>query len=117
MCTTKTQTCALICRKSKTQLTGKIGKIDVKLSAFENNEIDKRLQLEMRVIRIEKHARIPKARVAFLSIRRPPTTNGLGTSTRAVIIEPGASSASATSAISSTSDAAALSRWSIRLPP
>jgi regulator of replication initiation timing len=32
------------------RLTAKIDKVDAKLGAFENNEIDKRLQLEVRVI-------------------------------------------------------------------
>jgi hypothetical protein len=43
------------------RLTGEIDKIDAKLGAFENNEIDKRLQLEVRVTRIEKHVGIPKS--------------------------------------------------------
>jgi hypothetical protein len=43
------------------RLTGEIDKIDAKLGAFENNEIDKRLQLEVRVTRVEKQVGIPKA--------------------------------------------------------
>jgi hypothetical protein len=48
MCARRTQTCAPICRKSKTRLIGKF------------DEIDKRQQLEVRVIRIGKHVGIPK---------------------------------------------------------
>jgi hypothetical protein len=43
------------------KLTDEICKIDAKLGAFENNEIDKRLQLEVRVTRIEKHVGISTA--------------------------------------------------------
>jgi hypothetical protein len=42
------------------RLTGKIDKIDAKLGAFENNEIDKRLQLEVRVTSVEKRLRLSK---------------------------------------------------------
>jgi hypothetical protein len=35
--------------------TPKIERIDVKLTKFEESEIDKRLQLEVRVAAIEKH--------------------------------------------------------------
>ena len=42
------------------RLTGKIDKVDAKLGAFENNEIDKRLQLEVRVTSIEKRLRLSK---------------------------------------------------------
>jgi dynactin complex subunit len=37
------------------QLDAKIDRIDTKLTKFEENEIDKRLQLEVRVTTIEKH--------------------------------------------------------------
>ena len=43
------------------RLTGEIDKIDAKLGAFENKEIDKRLQLEVRVTHLEKHVGISKA--------------------------------------------------------
>jgi hypothetical protein len=42
------------------RLTGKLDKVDAKLGAFENNEIDKRLQLEVRVTHIEKRLRLSK---------------------------------------------------------
>ncbi len=38
----------------QTTLTAKIGHVDEKLGNFENREIDKRLQLEVRVGRLEK---------------------------------------------------------------
>jgi hypothetical protein len=41
-------------------LDAKIDRIDVKLTKFEENEIDKRLQLEVRVSAIEKHLGIDK---------------------------------------------------------
>ena len=41
-------------------LGAKIDRIDVKLTKFEENEIDKRLQLEVRVSHIEKHLGINK---------------------------------------------------------
>ena len=41
-------------------LGAKIDRIDVKLTKFEENEIDKRLQLEVRVAAIEKHLGIDK---------------------------------------------------------
>ena len=44
------------------RLTSKIDKVGAKFGAFESNEIDKRLQLEVRVTRIEKHVGIPKSR-------------------------------------------------------
>jgi hypothetical protein len=40
------------------RLDAKIGRVDSKLGAFEHHEIDKRLQLEVRVSSIEKHLRI-----------------------------------------------------------
>jgi hypothetical protein len=43
------------------RLTGKIDKIDAKLGAFENNEIDKRLQLEVRVTHIEERVGVAKS--------------------------------------------------------
>jgi hypothetical protein len=42
------------------KLDSKIDRIDVKLTKFEENEIDKRLQLEVRVATIEKHLGIDK---------------------------------------------------------
>jgi septal ring factor EnvC (AmiA/AmiB activator) len=41
-------------------LGAKIDRIDVKLTKFEENEIDKRKQLEVRVAAIEKHLGIDK---------------------------------------------------------
>jgi hypothetical protein len=41
-------------------LGAKIDRIDVKLTKFEESEIDKRLQLEVRVAAIEKHLGIDK---------------------------------------------------------
>jgi hypothetical protein len=43
------------------RLDAKIDKVDAKLGAFENNEIDKRLQLEVRVTRAEKHIGFSKS--------------------------------------------------------
>ena len=40
--------------------TASIEKVDKKLGAFEDNEIDKRLQLEVRVARVEKRLRLSK---------------------------------------------------------
>ena len=40
-------------------LTTKIDRIDTKLTKFEEHEIDKRLQLEVRVGRVEKHLDLP----------------------------------------------------------
>lgn len=40
--------------KVETTLTAKIDHIDEKLGGFENHEVDKRLQLEVRVGRLEK---------------------------------------------------------------
>jgi hypothetical protein len=42
------------------RLDVKIGRVDSKLGAFENHEIDKRLQLEVRVSAIETHLGINK---------------------------------------------------------
>jgi hypothetical protein len=42
------------------KLDAKVERIDRKLTKFEENEIDKRLQLDMRVARIEKHLDLPK---------------------------------------------------------
>jgi hypothetical protein len=42
------------------KLDAKIDRLDVKLTKFEENEIDKRLQLEVRVAAIEKHLGINK---------------------------------------------------------
>ena len=42
------------------KLDAKIDRLDTKLSKFEENEIDKRLQLEVRVSHIEKHLGIDK---------------------------------------------------------
>ena len=43
------------------RVTASIEKVDKKLGAFEDNEIDKRLQLEVRVSRVEKRLRLSKA--------------------------------------------------------
>ena len=43
----------------ETRLGAKIDQVDKKLSAFENTEVDKRKQLEVRVTRIEKHVGLP----------------------------------------------------------
>jgi dynactin complex subunit len=42
------------------KLDSKIDRLDTKLTKFEENEIDKRLQLEVRVTHIEKHLGIDK---------------------------------------------------------
>jgi dynactin complex subunit len=42
------------------KLDSKIGRLDIKLGKFEENEIDKRLQLEVRASHIEKHLGIDK---------------------------------------------------------
>jgi len=42
------------------RLTASIEKVDKNLGAFEDNEIDKRLQLEVRVSRVEKRLRLSK---------------------------------------------------------
>ena len=42
------------------KLDSKIDRLDTKLTKFEENEIDKRLQLEVRVSHIEKHLGIDK---------------------------------------------------------
>ena len=39
----------------ESNLSGQINRIDTKLTKFEESEIDKRLQLEVRVTTIEKH--------------------------------------------------------------
>jgi septal ring factor EnvC (AmiA/AmiB activator) len=44
----------------ESNLAGKIGRLDTKLTKFEENEIDKRLQLEVRVSAIERHLGINK---------------------------------------------------------
>ena len=44
------------------RVTASIEKVDKKLGAFEDNEIDKRLQLEVRVSRVEK--RLPLSKTA-----------------------------------------------------
>jgi prefoldin subunit 5 len=41
-------------------LAGKINRLDTKLTKFEEHEIDKRLQLEVRVSAIEKHLGLDK---------------------------------------------------------
>ena len=46
------------------QLDAKIDRIDTKLTKFEEREIDKRLQLEVRVSATEKHLGISKKIVA-----------------------------------------------------
>jgi oligoendopeptidase F len=44
----------------ESNLAAKISRFDTKLTKFEENEIDKRLQLEVRVAAIEKHLGIKK---------------------------------------------------------
>ena len=44
----------------ESNLAAKINRIDTKLGKFEDNEIDKRLQLEVRVSAIERHLGINK---------------------------------------------------------
>jgi hypothetical protein len=44
----------------ESNLVAKINRLDTKLTKFEENEIDKRLQLEVRVSHIEKHIGIDK---------------------------------------------------------
>jgi hypothetical protein len=44
----------------KSNLSGQINRIDTKLTKFEEHEIDKRLQLEVRVATIEKHLGLEK---------------------------------------------------------
>ena len=46
------------------KLDSKIDRLDTKLTKFEENEIDKRLQLEVRVSHIEKHVGIDKRTAA-----------------------------------------------------
>jgi hypothetical protein len=44
----------------ESNLAGKINRLDTKLTKFEDHEIDKRLQLEVRVSSIEKHLGLDK---------------------------------------------------------
>jgi hypothetical protein len=44
----------------ESNLAGKINRLDTKLTKFEEREIDKRLQLEVRVSAIEKHLGLNK---------------------------------------------------------
>ena len=44
----------------ESKLAAKIDRLDTKLTKFEENEIDKRLQLEVRVSAIEKHLGLGK---------------------------------------------------------
>jgi prefoldin subunit 5 len=44
----------------ESNLAGKINRLDTKLTKFEEREIDKRLQLEVRVSAIEKHLGLDK---------------------------------------------------------
>jgi hypothetical protein len=44
----------------ESNLAGKINRLDTKLTKFEEHEIDKRLQLEVRVSAIEKHLGLDK---------------------------------------------------------
>ena len=44
----------------ETNLAGKLTRLDVKLTKFEESEIDKRKQLEVRVTGIEKHPGLHK---------------------------------------------------------
>jgi hypothetical protein len=46
------------------KLDAKIDRLDTKLTKFEENEIDKRLQLEVRVSNIEKHLGIDRKMAA-----------------------------------------------------
>jgi hypothetical protein len=48
----------------ESKLAAKIDRLDTKLTKFEEHEIDKRLQLEVRVSHIEKHLGIDKKIVA-----------------------------------------------------
>jgi len=45
--------------ESEGRLGAKLDRIDRRLAKFEEEEIDKRLQLEVRVSRIEKHVGLP----------------------------------------------------------
>ena len=45
--------------ESEGRLGAKIDRIDRRLTKFEEDEVDKRLQLEVRVHRIEKHLGLP----------------------------------------------------------
>jgi hypothetical protein len=44
----------------ESNLAGKINRFDTKLTKFEDHEVDKRLQLEVRVSAIEKHLGLDK---------------------------------------------------------
>jgi hypothetical protein len=44
----------------ESNLAGKVNRLDTKLTNFEEHEIDKRLQLEVRVSAIEKHLSLDK---------------------------------------------------------
>jgi hypothetical protein len=44
----------------ESNLAGKVNRLDTKLTKFEEHEIDKRLQLEVRVSAIEKHLGLDK---------------------------------------------------------
>ena len=46
---------------SESRLGAKIDRIDRRLTKFEDQETDKRLQLEVRITKIEKHLGLPKA--------------------------------------------------------
>jgi hypothetical protein len=48
----------------ESSLAGKINRLDTKLTKFEEHEIDKRVQLEVRVSAIEKHLGLDKKIVA-----------------------------------------------------
>jgi hypothetical protein len=43
------------------RLSAKIDRVSPRLGKFEDSEVDKRLQLDVRVARIEKHLGLPKA--------------------------------------------------------
>ena len=45
--------------ESEGRLGAKIDRIDRRLTKFEEDEVDKRLQIEVRVSRIEKHVGLP----------------------------------------------------------
>jgi regulator of replication initiation timing len=47
-------------KEVKERLTAEISHVNEKLGNFENREVDKRIQLEVRVSRIEKHVGLPK---------------------------------------------------------
>jgi hypothetical protein len=59
------------------KLDGKLDRLDTKLTKFEEHEIDKRLQLEVRVSAIEKHLGLDKKRrltdtIAYVAASPPP---------------------------------------------